>query len=328
MLAENKFGTGANIGREDLRDFEYKAGAAPFDWVKGFDIEAKLGFNLPVKDQNGSGSCGGQAFSYYGEVLEALATGTFEERSAKFIYSQSFTPPWGSSGRDNCKVVTKQGWAKESVLPSYENGQPPSEAFMQRSGDITQSVRDDAQKAKSLSYYAVDTDIETIAHAIESGKGIVLGITGENNGTWLSAFPKVAENESWRHWVYAGKAKIINGKKYIGFINSWGNIGEQGWQWIGEEWFNGRWVWNAWTLIYDAQIKQVFNLDMRFGDQNEEVKFLQVRLQDLNFFPKNQTCTGFYGNITKDAVRNYAMSNMLSVTGKIVGPTIRGFLNK
>ena len=97
--------------------------------------------------------------------------------------------------------------------------------------------------------------------------------------------------------------------------------GEQDWQWYNLEQDNG---YNGAIdpepyLSPEILTKHQFNLDMRYGDENEEVKQLQIRL--------NVKPTGFYGNLTKDAVRKYAMSKMLSVTGKIVGPQIRGFLN-
>ena len=48
---------------------------------------------------------------------------------------------------------------------------------------------------------------------------------------------------------------MVNGKKYIGVLNSWGDgCGNKGWQWISEEYFNTicngyNAVWEAWTLV-------------------------------------------------------------------------------
>lgn len=45
---------------------------------------------------------------------------------------------------------------------------------------------------------------------------------------------------------------MIKGKKYIGFINSWGKrTGNDGWQWIGEDYFQNGNVWYGWTLAWD-----------------------------------------------------------------------------
>ena len=327
-MDEKLFGKGGVKDRFDSRDFIYKDVAfalEPFDWTRGFDIEKKLGFSIPVKNQGQSFSCGGQAWSYLGQVLESLATFSFEERSAKFIYAQTFVPGGGSRGRDNCEIVTRQGWAKESVLASYEAKQPPSEVFMQKADDITPEVRNDANLAKSLSYYNVFSDMELIAHAIQNGNGCILGVTGENNGTWTSKFPVPPKANFWNHWVYAGKALVLNGKKYIGILNSWGDVGEKGWQYIGEEYIP--YIWQGWALVYDAKIKHVFNTNLRWGMESPEVKFLQVRLQELGFFPQ-RVCTNFYGTITKEAVKKFQLSvGIIGDNGVHFGPRTREKLN-
>lgn len=145
-----KYGTGAIKSPKDSRDYRWDkmvGGALPFNWELGYDVS--IPFSL--KDQNGSGSCGGQAMAYYGEVLEAKSTGTTEERSAKFIYAQASLglPGGGSYLRDNCNVAIKHGWAEEKILPSYDNGVPPSEEFMNRKQDITEEVRDNASKSRA-----------------------------------------------------------------------------------------------------------------------------------------------------------------------------------
>lgn len=327
----------------DTRDkiFHTQVGMAfsPFDWTTGYDIENEMQLKMPVKNQGQSGSCGGQAWSYYGGVLEFMNTSkTFEERSAKFIYAQTFVPGGGSFGRDNCNIAIKQGWAREVILTSYENGQPPSEYFMEASGDITDTTRQDAKNAKALSYYNVIPDIDTIAQSIRLGDGCILGVSGENNGTWLSAYPQPPIGTTrWGHWLYAGKAKLINGKKYIGVLNSWGaEVGEQGWQWLGEEYFTTGNVWNGWVLIYNAFIfHHTFNTDLVFGQEGDEIKALQQALQIDGEFPADQKITGFYGVITQQAVKAFqkkwnvaSLVELLVVDGKRVGAKTRSILNQ
>lgn len=267
MLKESELGKGGIKDKFDSRDRKFLAMASsPFSWESGFDIETELSkilnissFKLPVKDQGSSFSCGGMAWSTYSSILEAVATGTFEERSAKYIYAQTFVPGGGSYGRDNSKVCKKQGVARESFLTSYENGQPPKEPFITRSQDITIDARNDAKNSKSLTYAILENpNIDMVAQAIRDNKGVVLGVTGENNGTWLSEFPQPPKGTAtWNHWIYAGKAKLINGQKHIGILNSWGkSAGNQGWQWISEKYFltkiNGsQAIYNSWTMIFD-----------------------------------------------------------------------------
>lgn len=356
------FNPGAVLDRVDLRDHQWPEvgyGTAPFDWNVGFDIEAVLRlkllnnmFKIPVKDQDGSGSCGGQAGSYYGEVLEAYYTGTFEERSAKFIYSQVYMPPAGSNMRDVCDLICKQGWAREAVLTSYQGGNPPGEAFMQRSQDVTDVVRQDASKAKGLSYANVGLSIDEIAQAVRDNKGVIIGIVGSNNGTWNSPFPQppTMADDRWYHWVYIGKAKMINGKKHVGFINSWGSAcGDQGWQWISEDYINrllpgdshgGKAVWTVWTILYNEMptpepgFSHNFQVNLSLNQSGEEVIALQKALKIDGEFPMAVPATGFYGDVTRRAVLAFQLkykvdtvTELNRLAGKTVGPKTRAQLN-
>jgi len=256
------FGTGALESPYDIRDYWYDPlDRGGFDWKAGFDIEKKLGRKIKVKDQHRSSSCGGQAWAYYGEVLEALVTGNYEPRSARWIYSHTNVPPGGGSrGRDNCSFVIKAGWTRETLVPSYENGKA-TEEFMVKKPAITRDIIEDSEVTKALSYLGVQPNIELVAQAIADHNGCVLVLNGQDNGTWKSRFPKPPLVKEWGHFVFAGKAKLINGKPYIGVINSWGDdTGEDGWQWLGEEWFKNPklGVREGWTLAWDyrpAKIK-------------------------------------------------------------------------
>lgn len=315
-IEDTNFNPGAIVDRVDTRDYKWGKSATPFDWQTGFDIETIVGA-LPVKDQNGSGSCGGQAWATLAAVLEAVATGSLEERSAKFIYSQTYQQGGGSSGRDNANIFIKQGAAREAVLTSYDNGVPPGEPFMERSGDITAAARTDAATSKAYAYATVATDFETLAQAIRDNHGVILGLYGQNNGTWNSPFPQPPVQNVWAHWIYAGKAKTVNGKKYIGLLNSWGTaVGEKGWQWIGEEYVPA--IWSAWTHVLASTLPYKFKADFGFGSVGTDVKQLQARL--------GVTQTSFFGILTRSAVKGYQAAHGIPSTG-YVGPLTRASLN-
>jgi len=241
---------GAIPDKRDWRDYQY-VGRGAFNWETGYDIEKEICVTLVVKDQNGSGSCGGQAWSYYGEVLEMIATGTYEPRSARWVYAPVCVPGGGSAGRELSAFVIKNGWALEKDATSYENGKPPSEAFMEQVPVLTDEAKAVAEVSRALSYVNVPVDIETIANAIKDHHGVCIGVRGQDNGTWRTAFPKPPVSPTWAHWLYAGKAKTINGKRYIGVCNSWGDVGEHGWQWLSEDFFKGTTIFSAWTLAWD-----------------------------------------------------------------------------
>lgn len=345
--------TSAILDTPDERDFQWQEigfAATPFDWSIGYDIEIELGkatntpnFKIPVDDQNGSGSCGGQAWSDYDAAFEAMATGSYEQRSAKFIYAQTFVPPAGSAGRTNSELVMKQGVAREVLTPSYDNGNPPSEAFMQRPQDITAEARADAKKSRAKGYGVVASDIDEIAQAMRENHGVVIGVVGQNNGTWNSPFPKPPHMNGarWYHWMYAGKAKMVNGVKHIGALNSWGTAtGQQGWQWISEDYVKtilpgdpyGRAIWVTYTQVFDPNslvdegFHYTFNNQMDFGAVGADVVALQKALKLQECFPSYVPATGLFGLITKQSVQKFQKKYGLEQVGR-VGPKTLAKLN-
>lgn len=335
------FNPGGIPSPHDSRDFQFaEIGMAlpPFDWTKGADIE--IDFTLPVEDQNGSGSCGGQAWRYQAEVHQFIFTKLFERKSAKFIYAQTFVPPsGGSTGRDNANVYVNQGVSSEDSCPSYENGLPPSEAFMTKQ-DITDKARVSAKKDMALAYANVSTDIESVAQSLLANHGTIIGVSGQNNGTWTSPFPKPPTVREWGHWLFCGKAKLINGVKHIGVLNSWGtSVGEAGWQWLAEDYFtaiipSGHAVFEAWTHTFNpkppTQLTHTFLVDLKFGAKGAEVMNLQSALHLTGDLPLGIPNTGNYLENTRLAVLKFQLRNRLdngALQGKIVGPKTRAALN-
>lgn len=317
ILVEKQFGHGGVKDKPDPRDYQYSTIAmatSPFDWSIGFDIET-LGV-LPVKNQYQSFSCGGQAWASYSYVLDKTNR---EEKSAKFIYSQTHVEGGGSDGRTNCDLCVKKGVSQETLCPSYLPDKTTTEAFMVAVGDITVPAYADATTNEEKSYFSGSTDIDSVAQTIRDNSGVVIGLGGQNNGTWLSPFPLPPTTVQWNHWVYAGKAKIINGKKYIGFLNSWGNsVGEKGWQWIGEDYFKNGLVWACWIMVYNNNVPYVFTKVLKFGNEGFDVRMLQTK---LGIF-----VDGKFGKNTQRAVVAFQTKNGLKPDG-IVGAKTNEKLN-
>lgn len=352
--------SGATKSAYDERDHLYTEtgyGSAPFDWNLGYDIEqeigAKLGtpeFALKIKNQGSSGSCGGQAEGYMGGMISPFFDNVEDEKSAKFTYAPVAVPGGGSAGRALADRAVNAGWGSESLTPSYQNGQPPKEAFMEQVADITPEATAAAKKDRALSYALVNLDIDSIAQAIRDNRGVRIGVVGSNNGTWLSEFPQppVDGELHWYHWTTCGKAKLINGQKFVGFPNSWGDtVGDKGWQWYGANYFtqaltndpngNTRAFFEARTYVFNpvpvpASFHHVFNTDLQFGMASAEVQNLQTALQVAGFFPANVPTTQYFGTVTQGAVQKFQIAHGIVAAGGAgygrCGPLTRAELNK
>lgn len=315
------FGKGGIKDKPDERDYQYSQiaeGTAPFDWSKPFDVEISVS-KIPVKNQYQSYSCGGQAWASYSYILDQSIR---EEKSAKFIYAQTHVGSGGSDGRTNSNLCVKKGVSSEKDCPSYLPDGTTSEAFITNVGDITALAYADALTNEEKTYWSVNTDIESIAQAVRDNNGVVIGIYGQNNGTWLTKFPLPPTDytQAWAHWVYVGKALMINGKKYLGFLNSWGvSVGEQGWQYISEDYFP-KGIWSCWAMVYNTQAVQkfVFTKILRLGSTGLDTKMLQTKL--------GITADGIFGKITMKTVMDFQHNHGLVADG-IVGKLTNQMLN-
>lgn len=337
---------GAHPRRLDPRDYPYNPleiaqAGAPFDWTTGYDVEKDINFTLPTKDQGSSGSCGGQSFGYYGQVLGVGNGLDKSERSAKYLYSQVYNPfGGGSSDRELASIAKKQGFGLESLTPSYNNGAAPTEAFMERPQDISAAARISASRNQLLLAYAFPAlDIDSLGQAVAACKGVVFGITGSNNGTWLSQnpLPPLPGAATWRHYMYAGKAAIVNGQRGIWAKQSWGkNVGFNGWQFIDEHYVSTNNVWAAISLIVNpkpvAPPQYNFSADISVGARGESVTALQQFLAYDGVF--NLAPTGYYGEVTAGAVLRFQLkygvasaAALEELGGHVVGPATRRKLN-
>lgn len=267
-----QFGKGALRAPEDKRNYIYEeilGAGEPFDWGKGFDIEEKTG-KLKVENQNGSSSCVAQATSKYLEVLNILDEEKFVDLSARDIYSRIFIDGGGAYIVDGMKLAVNRGVLREATAPSYDNGKPPSEAYMR----IKIEGNEEEAKIYSSKSYATTKkqNIDFIAQMIRDNNGLVSGFVGTNEG-WKTADirpPKQGET-GWQHAVYLGKARIRNGKKMIGLLNSWGEeAGEKGWQWFSEDYLPQ--MFDLWTLM-DNINQPNLNIMRLVGDKKTGKQF-------------------------------------------------------
>ena len=133
---------------------------------------------------------------------------TDTDLSARDIYSQIYLGTTGAYIRDGAKLCVKKGICSESLMPSYDNGNP-TELFMRNRDDASDITIADVliYKSKELKFAGLPTplresDWENVRQIIWQFGGFVSGYQ--------------------RHCMYASAYGLVNGKKSIHFINSYG----------------------------------------------------------------------------------------------------------
>ena len=228
-----------------------------FDWEKGFDVRDTIG-PIQIKNQGQNSSCGGQAGAYFLEIQERLRNLKEGAISAKSIYS-----PWGNLGGGMTVTqlntqIGATGANLEATVPSYDiNGNPLSELMMEDYSWHNDRLDTDALTRAGYTPYDIAEDIETVAQTIQNYGAVIMEVRGNNNQSWFSQFPTINKvGDYWYHYmILIGAITGTNGKKYLMALNSWGNqVGNQGQQLFGEEWFTSHNIIDAFTWIHDSVV--------------------------------------------------------------------------
>lgn len=247
------------------------------DWVKWYDIEKILGYKIKPKNQMQSYSCVWQATSMYKGVMDSLEELKYEEQSAKAIYSQISLGYWvGAYLRDWAKELVDWGSLPESSVRSYKADGTTDETFMIDKTWITEKLTEEAKRFKWKDYKLVTWIwIDYFAKAIKEWFGCTMWVTGTNNWTWSSDHPvppafNTTYANLWWHALYAWKFRLNNGKKEIWVLNSWGNVWDEWWQWLWEEWFanEGKWIFNPWVVIDQPNNNNIMSTSKILKDKN------------------------------------------------------------
>ena len=272
----SKLGKGAIVRGDDPRDIlfrDYIAGAGVVNWDEPYNIQSVIG-DLPVNNQNGSSSCVGQATSKLAEIAEAFEVKKQTRLSARDIYSRIFAPEGGAYGYRGLGTIVARGVSSEARVLSYEQGNPPSEAFMRIRDDSSQAT-EEALIRKAGAYANISQNIEEMAYAIKSQNGIVFGVIGTNEGWTSGDIPQPPKPGQlvWYHFLVGIGYIRIGSKKYIIILNSWGKEwGNQGIAFISEDYILGGWTFNAMTLLDLPNLPDKINmLDLiKLADSEEQ----------------------------------------------------------
>lgn len=264
VLVENQHGHGAvklnKLHRKwnKLNRPKIARASLPFDWNKGYDVRDTIG-PISIKNQGTSSSCSGQSGAYFLEIQERLRFINEGALSAKSIYAPIAERGGGATVIGVMTQIGSAGATKEATVPSYfVTGEPLSESMFVEKSWVTDITTQDALTRAGYTPYDIGENIDTIAETVRDYGAVIWEIAGQNNGTWLSAFPKPPVKggaDIWYHFMCVIGAKMVNGQKSLIVLNSWGeSVGDHGVQYFTQEYFDKKGIIDAFTFIYDTKL--------------------------------------------------------------------------
>ena len=160
------FTTGAKRDKKDRRDFRIAGILAPIELTQQiFNIDDPF----DSKNQDGRGSCTGQAQAHHKERQEG------KKMSARFVMAKSKelegNTDYGGYARNTFKVVNKDGICSENLLP-----EPDSTITWEEYIDpnkISILAYNDAQNHKSKSYWRLGRIVDEIRNTLVTYKNSV-----------------------------------------------------------------------------------------------------------------------------------------------------------
>lgn len=344
---------GAVQSPRDYRDIGLADVLVPVALPDTFFVDTK---NLPVWYQKKIGSCGGHAIGKYGQKLEEAETGKVIATSPRFMYAlakcnDNYVPE-GTYLRILMKMAQQYGFATENTVPNDCDLTHEEYVYNRKIENIPKEAFEEAKQYKIKSYASVGLSLNEIKQAIYQAKGCII-LVRVGNPWWTDVNGNVTWNPTGLlplrppqvvtggHFVYANGYKLReDGKTEIHFVNSW----SAAWCEKGTGWFifedYSPFINEAMTIIdlpdnfieeakklpVPSEFKHLFIGTIKYGQENEEVRALQIALKIDGCFPQTKKETGFYGPTTQQAVKafqtKYSVASWLElkrVNGKTVG---------
>ncbi len=321
------------VDERDYRIEEIFGSLPPVEWKNIVDPVPMF----PMKEQDGSSSCVGNAVSKILGVLEYYEIGKYRNLSARYIYSQRENKPGqGMAFRDALDRVVKFGCPTEELMESQGKG----ENEMNYNGDILEDVKQTALIYKGKTYGYITNNFDSYASLMLQKAPLLIGVAGSNQG-WATGVPRPPKpgEAIWYHALMCPPENkngpnfgIYNGKKAIIGDNSWGDDWGIKGQFILTEDYPILWNFtlaglpdNWRDLEEGVGEKPVFEFKkpLYYGMKAmPDVVMLQKCLKWLGMFPIEISETGNFYSVTVNAVKLFQSTKQIAVTGTVDAATL------
>jgi len=327
---------------EKAKDYKFEelvTSATPVDWKEKAQSEWR---RFPIFNQDGSGSCVAQTMAKMMGILYWLKNDLYVHFSATHIYQRRVNKPQAGMAGVDAFTVAQKSATLEELVPSQNMNDSQMDAV-----EIDKYKDDVGKIFKIGNYITLPTkDIESVASVIQVTKKPVMVWFFFEGNEWNKPLPTINNDvdiyapTTNRHSVTAIDFTLYKGKKALIIEDSWGpQYGMNGQRIITEDFFKKRNFFAAYTMNFDfddwAEVqkpKHTFNVDLEFGQTNDEIKVLQDVLKYEGLFPLNTDSTGYYGAITKKSVEEfqlrYSVADATTPGFGRVGPKTRRKLNE
>ncbi len=292
----------------------------PIKWLT--KAEAEKATTLYAKRNQGTtSSCGAHA----GELVLSIDTGTLHEQAYIYRKRQNY-PSEGMWHWDIGQILTNLGACEYCVVDKSErayNAYTPTSAQETNAKSFSGRAHVILENDK----FNID-DIAFILNNLHQPLGLHVYWNGSqwSTQTPTAPTPLLPNDAKYHHFICAlpDSAYIEDGKKKFHIQDSaW--FGGFNTRTLGEDWVNNQTYAGIYLLdlattppIKKVSFSFVFTKDLTIGSMGGEVVNLQYALQELGYFPANIKPTGYFGGITRQAVKDFQkayFSTILQVLG-------------
>lgn len=303
---------------EKLKNYKFEevcTAPAPVVWLEKSQDKWK---KLPVRNQDGSGTCVCQTYATEMSILFQQKYQVWLDFTAAFPYQLRTNPTVaGCNSIDVFDNFPKIGNIFESYMPSQNMGE---DAVMMVKSE---TYFKDLAKTFRPNRISLPIDFETVASTIQAtGKGVMVWFRFHPS-EWID-IPVLGKNAPTSgHSVTAIDFFLFKGKKYILILDSWGkNFAIQGYRLISEEYFNARCFLAGYLMTFQTQDNNT-GVRPSFKDTVTSAKDC---LKWEGLFPANVPSNEVSDNIFRTAVQKFQIRFNIAPTIGNFGPITKAKL--